>query len=83
MRDTSLDAYNQLTHLNDKQSMVLIYVHGHPDCTDKQVAEGLGWTINRVTPRRGELEKMGYIVCSGSVMQQGRRAHCWRVQSLH
>ena len=52
MRDTSLTAFQQLSHLNSKQESVLIYIHGHPDCTDKQTAEGLGWTINRVTPRR-------------------------------
>ena len=78
MRDTSLEAYQKLTHLNSKQQSVLVYIHGHPDCTDVEIAEGLGWTINRVTPRRGELENMGYIKSSGRRHQNGRHAHAWR-----
>ena len=80
MRDTSLLAYNQLNHLNDKQKSVLIYVHGHPDCSDKDIAEGLGWTINRVTPRRGELEDLGIILSWGTKLQNHRKVHIWRVK---
>ena len=81
MRDTSLAAYNQLTNLSDKQQSVLVYVHGHADCTDKEIAEGLGWQINRVTPRRGELEGLGLVVSSGYKLQNGRRVHTWRVKT--
>jgi DNA-binding MarR family transcriptional regulator len=77
MRDTSKQAYLQLQDLSDKQQTVLVYIHGHPDCTDKEIAEGLGWAINRVTPRRGELEKLTAIKSTGYKMQQGRSAHTW------
>lgn len=80
MRDTSLEAYRQLNNLSDKQQTVLVYIHGHPDTTDKEIAKGLGWTINRVTPRRGELEAKGLIVGSGYVIQASRRVHCWRLK---
>lgn len=29
--------------------------------TDAMIAAYLNWTINRVTPRRNELQKMGYL----------------------
>jgi DNA-binding MarR family transcriptional regulator len=81
MRDTSLKAYQQLTHLSDKQQTVLVYIHGHPDTTDKEIAQSLGWEINRVTPRRGELENLGLIVSSGYLVQANkRRAHTWRIK---
>jgi hypothetical protein len=81
MRDTSLQAYRELQNLSGKQQTVLVFIHGHPDCTDKEISEGLGWTINRVTPRRGELESYGYVVCSGTVKRQNRQAHTWRVKA--
>lgn len=79
MRDTSTQAYQQLQNLSDKQQTVLVYIHGHPDCTDKEIAEGLGWAINRVTPRRGELETFKVVKSSGTKLQQGRKAHTWRI----
>ena len=80
MRNTSLQAFQQLTHLNDKQQSVLVYINGHPDCTDKDIAEGLDWAINRVTPRRGELENLGLIISSGYRLQDKRKAHTWRIK---
>lgn len=81
MRDTSLEAYRSVKGLNDKQQTVLIYIHGHPDCTDNDIAHGLNWEINRVTPRRGELEKLGWVVSSGYVLLPSRRrAHTWRTK---
>jgi len=79
-RDTSLLAYKQLQHISNKQQDVLIQINIHPDITDKQIAQYLKWTINRVTPRRGELEQKGLIVSSGYVFQDGRRAHMWRLK---
>jgi DNA-binding MarR family transcriptional regulator len=85
MRDTSLLAYQQLTKLSDKQQSVLVYIHGHPDSTDKEIAEGLGWAINRVTPRRNELEtKKKLIISSGKKLQttgdKSLFVHTWRVK---
>ena len=80
MRDTSLESYSSLQHLNDKQQSVLIFINGHPDCTDKEIAAGLGWTINRVTPRRGELEDLGIVLSLGIKVQDKRKAHIWRVK---
>ena len=78
MRDTSLQAYQQLNHISAKQADVLICIHGNPDCTDKQISTLLGWPINCVTGRRNELEKAGLIKSSGYTLQNGRRCHTWR-----
>lgn len=37
--------------------------------TDQEVAKALGWSINRVTPRRGELYKKGLV-------RQGENRQC-------
>jgi len=79
MRDTSLASYNQLTNLSDKQQSVLIVIHGNPNCTDLEISKQLGWAINRVVPRRYELEKAGWIKSSGYKLQNGRKVHTWRI----
>ena len=40
---------------------VLLAVKSLGRCTDKQIAAKLGWEINKVTPRRGELVHAGQI----------------------
>jgi hypothetical protein len=44
--------------LGAKQGKVLRYIMDHPESTDREIANGLKWPINTVTPRRGELEGM-------------------------
>ena len=79
-RDTSREAYEGLTRLNYKQKRVFETIQQRQPCTDQQIAEALGWPINRVTPRRGELEKGGVIVSAGKVRtSSGRNAHSWRL----
>lgn len=49
-------------------------------CNDKQIAEYLDWPINRVTPRRGELETAGRIVSDGKRKgKEGRLVNWWRL----
>lgn len=48
--------------------------------SDQDIARHLGWTINRVTPRRGELEKAGLIVEAGTKRNAfNRQVQCWRI----
>ena len=77
MRDTSLESFNALRNVSGKQADVLICIHAYPHSSDKDLAEYLGWSINRVTPRRGELEKLGWIKSSGFKFQSERRVHTW------
>lgn len=52
--DTSRWAY-QLVDVNARQRQVLSALKELGEASDAEIADCLGWTINRVTPRRGEL----------------------------
>lgn len=60
---TSLEAYFTLTdrQIGDSQRMVLKVITDLGPISDKQIAMVLGWPINTVTPRRGELVEMGRV----------------------
>lgn len=49
-------------------------------CCDKQIAEYLGWEINRVTGRRGELLIEDKIVCVGKWKSGKRTVNWWKVK---
>lgn len=79
MRDTSIEAYYSLVKVNQKQKMVLDTIKQIYPCTDQDIATKLDWPINRVTPRRGELEKLSLIESKGKQLtSSGRRAHAWQ-----
>ena len=44
------------------RQQVFIAIRKLQPCNDKQISEYLGWPINRVTPRRGELVSNNLIV---------------------
>ncbi len=51
---------------------------GHAPC-DSDVAYHLGWSISRITPRRGELVAAGLVVPAGNkIAETGRKVSCWR-----
>lgn len=52
-------------------------------CNDRQISEFLNWPINRVTPRRGELETEGKIVSDGKRKgKEGRLVNWWRIKCI-
>jgi len=63
VRDTSLEAYfgEVVPKLSQMQAEVLTVFYDNPvlDFTNMEVAEELGWSINRVTPRTYELRGKG------------------------
>lgn len=78
MRQTSLEAYREARHrLGEKQDAVLRAVRSLGQATDKDLAGFLLWPINQVTPRRGELARMGLVTERAVVVQDGRRATAW------
>jgi hypothetical protein len=83
MRDSSLDAYQSiLDKLSDKRKKVLDVIRDYPNgIFDKQISMLLGWDINRVTGRRGELEKMGLIESVGRKKSPYSKipVHHWKV----
>ncbi len=51
---------------------------GHAPC-DSDVAYHLGWSISRITLRRGELVAAGLVVPAGNkIAETGRKVSCWR-----
>lgn len=80
VQETSLLAYDAvLEHLGRRQFMVLNAIRILEPTTDSEIAAYLCWPINCVTPRRGELEKKGMIVCCG--VTEGRRMMVWRTRT--
>lgn len=74
-------AYNSIKkELGAKQLEVLRVIQEakRPLC-DQEIGKALGWTINRVTNRRGELHDMGLIRKAGRGIYPptGRPVDCW------
>lgn len=62
------------------RQMVLITIRKMKVCNDRQIGEHLGWAINRVTPRRGELVEQGIIVLDRKAVDPatGRMTSYWK-----
>jgi hypothetical protein len=81
---TSKPAYEEAKkNLPDTQFMVLKAISELLVCNDREIAERLNWPINRVTPRRGELETSGHIIQAGIYpdSRTGRRVNFWKVKA--
>jgi len=66
--ETSKEAFELIKHLiSEKQNEVLAVFKKHKDLsfTNMELAQELGWSINRVTPRTNELRKMGMLKTVG------------------
>jgi hypothetical protein len=78
---TSVEAYFALTdkQIGDRQRIVLKAITELGPISDKQIAMILGWPINTVTPRRGELVEMGRVTCVGEQVDDktNRREMIW------
>lgn len=63
MRATSLEAFADiLMSLGDKEMKVLQCIKKIQPCSDKMIANYLGWEINRVTGRRNSLAHYGTVI---------------------
>ena len=83
--ETSLEAYHKIElNLGKTRATVYRVFTSNPDMsyTDRNLAYILNWTINRVTPRRGELAKLNLIVKAGVVTdpETGMRGNRWRLK---
>ena len=79
MDENSLEAYESIKlSLSPKQAIVFEALRNKP-CTDKTLAKRLGWAINRITGRRGELVKKGLVKKMYVDQQDGRSATVWGV----
>jgi len=88
MADTSMRSYYEIyAELGDLQEAVLDCIEENPGRNDREITELLklkGIQIERcsVIGRRNELEKMGYIKCSGCPKDKtsGHPAKTWEAR---
>ena len=69
----SIDSYIQLVEsgqLSDKQFEILQFIRRYPNCTYNEISRVKGLHHNTVTARIKELRDMGYIVCSGTKVDE-------------
>jgi len=83
MKQTSLEAYRKvLPKIGTRQRDVLEVIRNHEGITNCEIAEELGWSINRITGRVLELREMGLVEDAGVRMLPGqRKMHGWKVCS--
>jgi len=83
VQSTSLEAYRLLTRemLGERQRLVFKALEVMGMASDKELAFALGWPINTITPRRGELEEMGLVDYAGEQFDSKtqRSEIVWRV----
>ena len=62
MQKTSMDAYLSIKReLGNKQQIIFDSLKFIGPATNENMALRLNWPINRVTPRMGELRKLGMV----------------------
>lgn len=77
---TSKEAYQKLKKLGDKQQQVLDALGDLGIASNQDIAEALGWSINRVTGRMKELRDYGYVAVHGLKTNQfGNSVKTWCV----
>lgn len=76
---TSYAAWESIqVELSAKQKVELWAFRSQGDKTNDEMADFLGWPINTVTPRTGELVKKGYVEAKVvKIARTGRRAIVW------
>jgi len=75
---TSLTTYiGILPNLKGNQMIVYKVIMDHPNCTNEEIADILGWKINSVTPRTKELRNAQIVRLSGTKKNAaGRKVQC-------
>ena len=87
VQQTSLEAFQSISDcLGEEQLKVLCCFRSMPNhlFTDEELSIRLNKPINTITPRRGELEKSGYIIrCRQVRVQRGnviRSVYTWMLK---
>lgn len=83
MQQTSLFAYDELVRsgkINKNEQKVLAVIANIGPCTDREIADVLGWTINRVNGRRNGLMNKKIVTSDYGKKYRGNRpSMAWRV----
>ena len=81
-RQTSIESYHRLENLAEKRRKVYDIIDHMGEACNLDIADNLGWDINRVTPRTNELVKDGMVEESKrDISRTGRKVIYWRVKS--
>jgi len=87
VRDTSIHVYLNKVIPNMSRRQAQVYFafkqSPHETLTDGELQKILGWPINYITGRRGELEKKGVIVDAGRRIctePPHNVRHCWKLK---
>src|ERR1035437_8405160 len=84
LADTSLHAYALATqNLGAKQKQVLDALRFFPDATNAELARAIGWPVNRVTPRTGELIDMCLIFKVERRTCKATNGKAWSLRAKH
>lgn len=82
--ETSRQAYKSLKDLGDKQRVVYEAIKTLGRATNEQLADYLGWEINRITGRVTELHKFDMVAVDGlGITKSGRSAKIWVIKDLN
>ncbi len=82
VQPTSFEAFKSvLLTINEHQAIVLAYIAEFGPCSNYQIAEGLGWKINGVTPRNLEIRIQEKVKFAGTRInpKTGRREMLWEL----
>lgn len=93
IQNTTLQSWMVIEHvLSDRQAVVHFALSELGGGTNTDIAEHLGWSVHRVTPRVLELRKEGIVACTYNnphildvsdcpcrIIQNGRKAMVWQI----
>jgi DNA-binding MarR family transcriptional regulator len=83
---TSRQAYAKLQpKIGEKQQRVYEVIYQSDNITNNEIAQLLGWEINRVTGRVNELVKLGLVEFVGTraCMVKGTTCKTWRIKPVN
>ena len=82
VQNTSKMAFEGLSSAVAKR-MVFSLIWENPGICNAEIAQKLGWGINRVTPRVLELRESGLVEEMGKKSINGRMVMSWRVTTAY
>ena len=82
---TTLESFTRLHeegNLGARQKQIYTFVSFHPNCSDREISQGVGLPINCVVGRRSELARMGYLMQESIKHDEktNRNVMTWRVR---
>src|ERR1017187_6161813 len=84
IQETSLWAYSVATqNLGAKQMEVLDALRFFPDAMNAEIARAMNWPVNRVTPRTGELIKIGLVFKVQRRTCKATNGTAWSLRAKH